>query len=92
MDANVLFNCCTNGVAPDWSRFKSLETGGCITDTMPNGDTYTVGLVEDDRAEFWTVYARDHEGYAEAITDCESRAAVDRTAAELSRISGLPVL
>jgi hypothetical protein len=28
-----LFNCCTGGVAPDWSPFEWLETGGCASET-----------------------------------------------------------
>lgn len=83
----VLFNCCTDMVAPNWAQFKSLEIGGCI-----EHDDYTEGGVPDDRADFWTVYARHHSGEAEAITDCRTRADADSTGRTLSELSGLPLL
>lgn len=83
-----LYNCCTAYTAPDWSQFKSLETGGCIDD----GDGNTTGGITDDKAKFWTVYARHHSGEAEAITDCNSRVEVDQVAAELSALSSLPLV
>jgi hypothetical protein len=91
MDNATLFNCYTNWNAPDWSRFKSLETGGCITNVQANGSTHIDGNIPDHSAEFWKVYARDHDGMAEAITDCKTRADVDAVAAHLSALSGLPV-
>lgn len=89
-DASALFNCCTNCTAPDWSQFKSLEIGGCITE-QDGADTFTIGGKSDSEAEFWTVYARRHSDDCEAITDCPTRAAADETGGILSGISGLPV-
>ncbi len=86
----ILFNCCTDNAPPDWSLFKSLEIGGCIDD--PEEPGHTIGNQPDDSAEFWTVYARHHSGEAEAITDCPTRAAADETAAELAKLSRLPLL
>jgi len=83
-----LFNCQPDGRAPDWSRFLSLEIGGCI-----DHDGTTEGGVSADRAHFFTVYARDHEGMAEAITDTlpgETLADAARIGAELASLSGLP--
>ena len=90
-DPSVLFNCCTEGAEPDWSQYMRLEVGGCVTDTMPNGDTFTIGGKTDDEAEFWTVYGRFADGDCEAITDCETREDADLVAADLARRSKLPV-
>lgn len=93
MTQQRLFNCCTNGVAPDWSLFKWLETGGCTTETdETTGQSWTNGGEDDADAEFWTVYGRLNEGGSEAITDCATRAEVDAVARELSQLSGLPVV
>jgi len=85
-----LFNCCRDHIAPDWSQFTSLEIGGCITETQPNGDTFTIGGKPDNEAEFWTVYARHLSGEAEAITDCTSRDAAEVAAYRLRDLSNLP--
>lgn len=83
-----LFNCQPGGVAPDWSAFASLFIGGCISH-----DGHTEGGVPMDRAQFFTVYARDHEGLAEAITDTDEGASLKDAAeigARLASLSGLP--
>ena len=88
----TLYNCCTGYVAPNWSQFAWLETGGCTTETdETTGESWTNGGESDETAQFWTVYGRLKEGGCEAITDCATRALVDSVAAELSRISGLPI-
>jgi hypothetical protein len=88
----VLFNCCKDNAAPDWSQFAWLETGGCTTERdEETGKEWTNGGEPDDVAEFWTVYGRLKEGGCEAITDCPTRAAVDAAAEQLSQLSGLPV-
>lgn len=84
-----LFNCCTDLRAPNWSQYVCLTIGGCIND--PDDPGHVLGLVPDNDAEFWTVYARDPDGMAEAITDCQTRAEVDAVAFELSKISGLEI-
>lgn len=88
--ANDLYNCCTGNVAPDWSQFKSLYVGGCITET--SGDDTWVSPEPFETADFFSVYARHHSGEAEAITDISERAKVSAIASQLSEISGLPIL
>lgn len=83
----ILFNCCTDNRAPDWTRFKSVEVGGCIDH---GGETE--GNVPDDRAEFFTVYARLHDGCAEAITDSSTRPIAEFVARTIARLSGLPLI
>ncbi len=85
-----LFNCCTDYSEPKWGEFTALELGGCRTETDDTGDEFTIGCLQRDEAEFFTVYARDHEGLAEAITDIPKFFAGCLIMAELSRISGLP--
>ena len=85
-----LFNCCTNCEAPDWSLFTHLVIGGCKEDLECPGSI--LGGLPDDEAKFWTVYARTPDSGVEAITDCASRADVDMIAAELSKLSGMPIL
>lgn len=93
-----LFNCCANGAAPDFSQFDALEIGGCIDDSDEDmkgrGETYTVGGIERDKAEFFTVYGHFRPGHGQgvdALTDCETFDKAQAVAAELSRLSGLPV-
>ena len=87
---NRLFNCCTDCLAPDWSRFSFFTIGGCKDD--PDDPGHTLGLCSDEEAEFWTVYARHKEpDSGEAITDCKTRAEAKVVAAELSELSGLPI-
>lgn len=87
----ILFNCCTDNAAPDWTRFDWLETGGCTTERDAKGNEWINGGESDDVAEFWTVYGRLKEGGCEAITDCATRAAVDDVAGQLAKLSGLPL-
>lgn len=93
-----LFNCCANGAAPDWSQFDALEIGGCIDDAdedmRARGETYTVGGIDRASAEFFTVYGHYRPGHGQgvdAVTDCETFEKAQAVAAELSRLSGLPV-
>lgn len=85
-----LFNCCTAYAEPKWTDFTALELGGCRSEVDETGDEYTSGCLQREEAEFFTVYARDHEGLAEAITDIPQFFAGCLIMAELSRISGLP--
>jgi hypothetical protein len=88
--ASDLFNNCTDHRAPEWSQFATLEIGACKDDPADPG--HTIGLLTDDaEAEFFTVYGRHHSGEAEAITDCPTRSRAEQVAAELCRISGLPM-
>lgn len=85
----VLFNCCTGNAAPDWSQFKWLEVGGCVT-YCEDGESFTEGGKSDDEAEFWTVYGRCNWGGCEAITDCATAELAASVAQYLSDLSGLP--
>ncbi|MBB4200584.1 hypothetical protein CCR94_18185 [Rhodoblastus sphagnicola] len=87
---NRLFNCCTNCLPPDWSQFSFITIGGCKDD--PDDPGHTLGLCSDEEAEFWTVYARHKEpDSGEAITDCKTKAEAEAVAAELSKLSALPI-
>lgn len=88
MDA-ILFNCCTNFEAPNWSDFDALEVGGCTSVTLDDGSTITEGGADHDSAEFWTVYGRCTWGGCEAITDCPTYDAALEVAKRLSVLSGL---
>lgn len=70
---------------PDWSKFRSLEIDGCTEDD----DGVEAGK-SDDKADFWTIYARDHEGLAQALQDCVSRAEADHVLKQMMELSGLP--
>lgn len=98
MTDSDLFNCCTNGAAPDWSQFDALEIGGCINaaddEEKARGETFIEGGHARAEAEFFTVYGhfrRDRGEGVEALTDCDTYEQAEAAAAELSRLSGLPI-
>lgn len=71
-----LFNCCTDYREPDWSRYSRLEIGACKlegTGHFHDGeeDNITIGGLpfDGDDVEFFTVYGRNPDDEAEAITD-----------------------
>lgn len=77
--------------APDWSRFRSLEIDGAREARSPIYEDGSIfGGQTDERAEFWTIYARDHEGLAQALQDCVSRAEADHVLKQMMELSGLP--
>jgi len=82
----VLFNCWHREEQPDWSDYCGLEIGGCRL----RGDTVE-GFHDADTAEFFTVYGRNRENLAEAITDCPTLDHARRVCALLAHMSGLPV-
>lgn len=90
-DPQALYNCCTDFTPPNWGDFTALEIGGCTQTVEDDGSTVTEGGASDSEAQFWTVYGRCKWGGCDAITDCATRAAADDAAAELSRISSLPI-
>ena len=55
----------------------------------PESDTHIV-TCHYEEAEFFSVYLRDKEGLAEALTDIQDRDTVLAIVAELMQISGLP--
>ena len=66
----ILFNCCPNGQAPDWTLFDAIEIGGCINEAEEGAeDTHIIGGIEREQAEFFCVYGHLIEGGCEAITD-----------------------
>lgn len=94
-----LFNCCADGAAPDWSQFDFLEIGGCCDaaddDMRARGETCIEGGYTVAEAEFFTVYGHFAAGRGEGledITDCATLDKAQAVAAELSRLSGLPVV
>ncbi|WP_050400386.1 hypothetical protein [Bradyrhizobium embrapense] len=92
LDGAVYFNCCTGNTAPDWSAFRSLEIGGCKMVSNSAGESYVHGNQAPDDSAFWTVYAREHDGCALAITDCGILTETHAIAETLSRLSGLPLI
>lgn len=90
VDNSMLFNCCTNEEAPDWSQFDALELGGCCMD--PEHDGSVNGGFDRHEAEFFSVYGHHKEGSCDAITDWHgSFDEAVATAEELARVSGLPL-
>jgi len=77
---------------PDWSKFRSLEIDGCVekTDDDETDDRHIHGGRDDHEAEFWTIYGRDHDGLAQALQDCVSRAEADHVLKQMMELSGLP--
>lgn len=87
-----LFNCCTNGTAPDWGQYTELVLEGCrdMSDD-PEAGTEISGGFSRNEAEFFAVYAISHEGYADAITDIHGTlSAADDILNHLSNLAGLP--
>lgn len=84
-----LFNCCTELAEPDWNEFTSLEIGACRIEIDETGAEWTAGGLSRDDAEFFTIYGRNQDGEAEAITDIETYLGGCLILAELVRISEL---
>lgn len=92
-----LFNCQTEGKEPAWRNYKGLELAACRNDKEvvqeeggnPESDTHIV-TCHYEEAEFFSVYLRDKEGLAEALTDIQDRDTVLAVVSELMQISGLP--
>lgn len=92
-----LFNCQTEGKEPAWRNYKGLELAACRNDIEavqeeggnPESDTHIV-TCHYEEAEFFSVYLRDKEGLAEALTDIQDRDTVLAVVSELMQISGLP--
>lgn len=59
----TLYNCCPDYLPPDWSHFSGFEV-----QAMQQTDTCCLPC-EPWLAEFWTVYGRERDGCAIAITD-----------------------
>lgn len=86
----LLFNCLTDHIAPDWSRYASLLIGGTRNLSDDPGETQMVGAQSIDAAQFFTVYGRDRDGLLDALTDCETARDVLAVGAQLAVLSGLP--
>lgn len=61
----TLFNCCRDGVAPDWWQFVALEV---VPVEEVDGACEPV-CGEPWRATFWSVYGRNADGEYLALTD-----------------------
>lgn len=57
-------------------RYAYLEIQPCRNDTV--GAMTCITVCEPEEAEFWTLYGRTHEGFAEAIGDFTSKEAAER--------------
>ncbi|MFD1792194.1 hypothetical protein ACFSE0_11155 [Ochrobactrum teleogrylli] len=68
---------------------RPLELGACRTEIDETGGEWTAGGLSREDAEFFTVYARNHDGEAEAITDIDTYLGGCLILAELVRISDL---
>lgn len=87
-----LFNCCHKAEEPDWSDFDALEVGGCIVEEEEGSDeTFTIGGIARDEAQFFTVYGHLKVGGVEAITDCDTFDEVIEVANILAERTGFPV-
>lgn len=86
--SDVLFNCCTDNVEPDWTLFDALEIGGCISE-WEGDEEYVTGGVGRAEAEFFTVYGHLKEGGVEALTDCRTLETARHIAGRLELLSGL---
>lgn len=91
-----LYNCCTGGTAPDWSRYSRLILAACRPDRDdPTADRLPLVGATADAATMFTVYGElaGMTPECEAITDIEpadaSRALA--VAARLASVSGLAV-
>ena len=84
-----LFNCCTNYAEPKWADFTRIEIGGCVM-SASLGEEVVQGGVAFASAKFFTIYGREHDGTALAITDCPDALTALRVAAHLWAVSGLP--
>lgn len=83
--ADALFNCCTEAKEPDWSQFTHLELAGCVNENDDDDDETCInGNQSAEQAQFFTVYGRDKEGLAEAITDIDDARRALQIAAALS--------
>lgn len=82
-EPSELFNCCTDLIGPNWSLFAALEIDGCV-DVAEEGrdDSYVVGGVVRDEAEFFTVYGHLITGGCEAVTDCSTLDLAEAVAAQ----------
>ena len=88
----VLYNCCTNNEAPDWSRFDAIEIGGCRNDAEEGAEeTCICGGYMADEAEFFTIYGHLIEGGVEAITDAPTFEQAKTIATVFSGHNGLEV-
>lgn len=82
-----LFNCCQDNREPNWAQFVSLELGGCRQADTDNIE----GGVSATNAEFFTVYARDPQGYATAITDIHDARDALAVSAQLALRAKMPL-
>jgi hypothetical protein len=90
---SILFNCMGGFNEPDWTQYTTLEIAPVMANADADGSTHckSIPLYSDeplDKADFWSVYARELGGCALAITDApaERIAAVARKLRERSRL------
>jgi hypothetical protein len=91
MHNSILFNCCPDNAAPDWSQFTALEICPCEVETLADGSTITHGDCAAADATMFCVFGCSPVDGLHDLTDCETLELAEQVAAELSRISGLPI-
>lgn len=90
-----LFNCCADSTEPDWGEYEGLEVAGVLEYTHHiGGEDYCEALGPDDKRapDFYSVYARGREGFADCITDVPLDGDLVGIFRELQERSGLPLL
>lgn len=81
------YNCCPGDQEPDWSLYSHLELDGCV-----EGEGETIGQINRDDAEFFTIYGRFIKGGCEAITDVvDDYHVAERVAEEHAHRAKLPL-
>lgn len=90
-----LFNCCTGGISPDFSRFDAIELCGCIDLNRGNEDaeqgTHFAGGATRAEAHIFTLYGHVTGEGVEAITDCATYAEAERIGRYFAAICSLPL-
>lgn len=83
----TLYNCQPGFREPNWSHFVRLSIGGCI-----DRDGETTAFASAEKAEFFTIYGIDADGFAEAISDFDSLVLAREHGATLAEKSSLPLV
>jgi hypothetical protein len=65
---SAIWNCCTDGLEPNWASFTQLELGPIRIEDRGNGETECFPS-NPDECDFWTLYGRLESGECEALHD-----------------------
>jgi hypothetical protein len=96
--SSITLNCCTNGQAPDWTRFDWLEIIPCQTVEITDLDGIVLDYAtesgcSESEAHFFCIFGhcKDPCEGIEDITDCATLELADAVAEYLANLSGLPI-